>query len=120
MYVHTMTPAALHNSGNSKGINVPTCVHPSSEDPGPGGDGSFDQTLAHHLLDARVQLKVLDSSVDRDEDFGKFHLPFLQHEAQDALRPRVVGQTHILQRATWGRFRCLNRCLHFLMKLKLN
>lgn len=83
---------------------MPTCVDPSSEDPGARGDGSFDQALAHHLLDARVQLEVLDSSVDRDEDFGKLHLPFLQHQAQDALRPRVVGQTQILQRATRGSF----------------
>lgn len=97
---HTMTPS-------TQGIEVPTCVDPSREDPGPGGDRSFDQTLAHHLLDARVQLEVLDPSVDRDEDFGKFHLPFLQHQAQDALRPRVVGQTHILQCATWVCFRRL-------------
>lgn len=52
------------------------CVDAIGEDPGSGGDGSFDQALPHHLLDARVQVKVLDASVDRYEDFGKLHLPF--------------------------------------------
>lgn len=55
------------------------CVDASGEDPGAGGDCSFDEALAHHLLDARVKLKVLNSSMDRDEDLGKLHVPLLQH-----------------------------------------
>lgn len=76
--------------------NLQTCVDPSGEDPGPGGDCSFDEALAHHLLDAWVQLEVLNSPVDRDEDLRKLNMPLLQHQPQDALWPRVVGQTHIL------------------------
>lgn len=53
------------------------CVDASGEDPGPSGDCSFDETLSHHLFDARVQLKVLNSSVDRDEDLGELHMPLL-------------------------------------------
>lgn len=84
------------------------CVDPSGDNPGPRGNCSFYEALAHHLLDARVQLKVLNPSVDRDEDLGKLHVPLLQHQPQDALRPSVVGQTHILsqeknkQKLTWA------------------
>ncbi|TNN44126.1 hypothetical protein EYF80_045677 [Liparis tanakae] len=64
--------------------------------PGPGGHGGLDEALADHLLEPRVELKVLNASVHRDEDLGKLHVPLLQHQPQDALRPRVVGQAHIL------------------------
>lgn len=74
-----------------------TRVDPSSEDPGPCGDCSFNEALPHHLLETRVELKVLNSSVDRDKDLRQLHVPLLQHQPKDALRPRVVGQTHILQ-----------------------
>lgn len=107
--IHTKTlPATNSIAVNLSRADVPTCVDPSGEDPGARGDRGFDQALAHHLLDARVQLKVLDPSVDRDEDFGKLHLPFLQHQAQDALRPRVVGQAQVLRRARRVRFRRLH------------
>ena len=82
-------------------VCVCTCVHPSSEYPRPGGDSCFDQPFAHHLFDPRVQIKVLDSSVDRDEDLGQLHLPLFHHQPQDALRPRVIGQPHILHAHTW-------------------
>lgn len=73
-----------------------TCVNPSCQDPCPGGDSSFNQALPHHLFDSGVQVKVLDASVDRDEDLRKLHLPLIQHQPQDALWPAVMGQTHIL------------------------
>lgn len=81
-------------------LRLQTCVDSSGENPGPGGDCSFDEALAHHLLDAWVQIKVLNPSMDWDEDLGQLHMPFLQHQPQDALWPRVVGQTHILQAFT--------------------
>lgn len=73
-----------------------TCVNPSCQYPCPGGDSSFDQALPHHLFDSGVQVKVLDASVDRDEDLRKLHRPLTQHQPQDALWPAVMGQTHIL------------------------
>ncbi|TNN86873.1 hypothetical protein EYF80_002628 [Liparis tanakae] len=36
-------------------------------DPGSGGDGSFDQAFAEHLLEFGLEVEVLETSVDGDE-----------------------------------------------------
>lgn len=74
----------------------PTGVDSAREDPRSRGDGSFDQSLAEHLLELRLQVKVLQASVHRDEQGGQLQLPVLHHQMQQVVGFGVIGHTDIL------------------------
>lgn len=67
-------------------IKFSTCVDSAREDPGPCCDCCFDQAFAKHLLEFRLEVKVLETSVHRDEQGGQLQLPVLHHQMQ-----KVVG-----------------------------
>ena len=97
--VSRMTSHSGVACGFLAGFWVPglACVHPIGQDPGPCGDRCLDQALSHHLLEPRVEVKVLDATVDRDDYLWKLHLPLFEQELEDGLRSGVVGQAHILR-----------------------
>lgn len=76
--------------------DCPTCVDSPREDPSSGGDGSFDQAFAKHLLEFRLQVEVLKASVYRDEQGGQLQLPVLYHQMQQVVRFGVIGDSNIL------------------------
>ena len=67
------------------------------EDPGSGGDSSFDQPLPKHLLELGLQLKVLQTSVDRDEEGGQLQLPVFHHQVEQGVRLGVVRHPDVLR-----------------------
>lgn len=71
----------------------------SGEDPGSGGDGSFDQPFPKHLLEFGRQLEVLQASVDGDEQRGELQLPVLHHQVEQVVRFRVIGDPDVLKEA---------------------
>lgn len=79
-----------------------TSADSAGKDPGSGGDGSFDEALPENLLEFGLQIKVLQASVDRDEQRGKFQLPIFNHELEQVVRFGIVGHPDVLQRAGGG------------------
>ena len=67
------------------------------EDPGSGGDSSFDQPLPKHLLELGLQLEVLEAPVDGDEQLGELQLPLLGHEVEQQVWLGVVRHPHVLE-----------------------
>lgn len=74
----------------------PTRVDSTREDPSSGGDGSFDQAFAKLLLEFGLEVEVLETSVDGDEQGGQFQLPVLHHQMQEVVSFGVVGDSNIL------------------------
>lgn len=79
-----------------RGRHERTSVDSASEDPSSGGHSGFDQTLAEHLLEFGLQFKVLEASVNRDEQFGKLQLPLFSHEVQQQVGFGVIRHAHVL------------------------
>ena len=77
-----------------------TSADSPGEDPCAGGDGRFDQPLPKHLLELGLQLKVLQPSVDGDEQSGKLQLPVLHHQVEQRVRLGVVGNPDVLRTQT--------------------
>lgn len=74
----------------------PTGVDSTREDPSSGGDGSFDQAFAKHLLEFGLEVEVLETSVYRDEQGRQLQLPILHHQMQEVVRFGVIGDSDIL------------------------
>lgn len=77
-------------------LNCPTRVDSTREDPSPGGDGGFDQAFAKHLLEFGLEVEVLETSVNGDEQGGQLQLPVLHHQVQEVVRLGVIGDSNIL------------------------
>lgn len=67
----------------------------SGEDPGAGGHGGLDEPLPKHLLQLGLQVKVLQSPVDGDQELGQLQLPVLHHEMEQCVWLGVVGHTDV-------------------------
>lgn len=80
----------------------PTRVDSTGEDPSSGGDCSLDQAFAKHLLEFRLQVEVLETSVYRDEQGGQLQLPVLHHQMQQVVRFGLIGDANILEREKKG------------------
>lgn len=74
----------------------PTRVDSAREDPSSGGDRRFYQAFTKHLLEFRLQVEVLETSVDRDEQGGQLQLPVLHHQMQQVVGFGVIGDANIL------------------------
>lgn len=48
-----------------------TGTGPSSDDPGSSGFGGLQKTFAEHSFELGLEVKVEDSPLDGDEEFGK-------------------------------------------------
>lgn len=74
-----------------------TGVDPPGEDPGSGGHRCFDQPFSEHLLEFRRQLKVLQTTVDGDQQGGKLQLPLLHQQVEQSVGFGVVREPDVLQ-----------------------
>lgn len=79
-----------------------TGADPPGEDPGPCGDGGFDQTFPKHLLEFRWQLEVLETSMDGDQQGGELQLPLLHQQLEEGLRPTVERDADVLEEEMGG------------------
>lgn len=80
---------------------IPNCTRPTRvdsarEDPSSGGDSSFDQALAKHLLEFGLEVEVLETPVHRDEQGGQLQLPVLHHQMQEVVGLGVIGDSNKL------------------------
>ena len=81
-------------------VNVCVCrtgADPSGEDPGSGGHSCFDQSFPKNLLQFGRKVKVLQPSVDRDEQRGQLQLPVLHHQVEQVVWFGVIGNPDVLQ-----------------------
>lgn len=85
-------------------LNCHTCVDSTSEDPSSGGDCSFDQALAEHLLEFGLEVEVLETSVYGDEQGWQLQLPVLHHQMQEVVRLGVIGDSNVLGKNEKGKY----------------
>lgn len=83
----------------SKSIRI-TCVHSAREDPSSCGDSCFYQAFAKHLLEFGLEVKVLETTMHRDEQRWQLQLPVLHHQMQEVVRLGVIRNPDVLWKKT--------------------
>ena len=58
--------------------HVPTCTGAVSDNPSSGGPGCLEETFPEDSLQLGLKVKVEDSSMDGDEQFGEVQTPVLR------------------------------------------
>lgn len=94
-----------------------TGTGPSSDDPGSSGFGGLQKTFAEHSFELGLEVKVEDSPLDGDEEFGQLQSPVSGQQLKDILSLCVkAAQSHILKhKPWWGRHYSLAYTLNFLL-----
>lgn len=74
-----------------------TCVGSACENPGSGGFGRLEESLAQHFLQLGLQLEVGLAALDGEQQLGQLQTPLPGEELQDEVWSGVVGQPHVLR-----------------------